>query len=178
MTTAVDYASPNASFSFDVATSRFFTKDAANYINVLGVEQLNTLQNSSLLDISLSANHVIEPHIHQNASELVYCISGSALVSLLNPFTKQLLNYSITPSQVVNIPQGWWHYEVAGANQTHLLAIFDAPTPEVIFGSDILRLTPAAIMAHTYCLNPLQWQQAIAPITETTVIGPSASCAF
>lgn len=106
------------------------------------MNQLNTLENTSLLDIYLSTGNVVEPHIHQNAAELVYCISGSAVVSLLNPFTNQILNLPIKPGQVANIPQAWWHYEIATADNTHLLAIFDAPTPEVIFGSDILRLTP------------------------------------
>ena len=136
------------------------------------MKQLNTLENTSLLDIYLSSGNVVEPHIHQNAAELVYCISGSAVVSLLNPFTNQLLNLPIKPGQVANIPQAWWHYEIATADNTHLLAIFDAPTPEVIFGSDILRLTPANMMAHTYCLDEQQWKQAVSPIQSTTVIGP------
>jgi hypothetical protein len=55
------------------------------------LKQLNTLENVSLLDIFLSANNVVEPHYHQNAAELVYCISGAATVSMLNPFTKQIL---------------------------------------------------------------------------------------
>ncbi|MFT8870663.1 MAG: cupin domain-containing protein [Sporolactobacillus sp.] len=176
MTAYLDYASPQASFSFDINTSRFFTKDAGNYINMLGIEQLNTLDNLSLLDIFLSSGNIIEPHIHQNAAELVYCVSGAAIVSLLNPFTKVIQNYQMTLGQVTNIPQGWWHYEVATADGTHLLAIFNAPTPEVTFGSDMLRLTPAALIAHTYCLDQAAWQRTIAPITGTSVIGPPAGC--
>ncbi|WP_078380542.1 cupin domain-containing protein [Sutcliffiella halmapala] len=172
----IDYTSPNTQFAFDVNNSRSFTKDNQNYINVLGVDQLNTLDNISLLDIFLSKNNVIEPHYHQNAAELVYCISGSAVVSLLNPFTKKLHNYSITPGQVVNIPRGWWHYEVATVDQTHLLAIFNAPTPEVILGSDLLTLTPANIMAHTYCMDEDQWIKTIAPVQSSTFIGPPKEC--
>ncbi|AQM46379.1 cupin domain-containing protein [Bacillus anthracis] len=145
-------------------------------MNVLGIKQLNTLENTSLLDIYLSTGNVVEPHIHQNAAELVYCISGSAVVSLLNPFTNQILNLPIKPGQVANIPQAWWHYEIATADNTHLLAIFDAPTPEVIFGSDMLKLTPTNIMAHTYCLDEQQWKQAVSPIQSTAVIGPPANC--
>ncbi len=54
----------------------------------------------------------------------------------------------------------WWHYEVATEDDTHLLAIFDAPTPEVILGSDILRFTPSNIMAHTYCLDENRWKKS------------------
>lgn len=172
----VNYHSPSTQFTFDVNKSTFKKKDHQNYINVLGVSQLNTLKNVSLLDIFLSANNVIEPHYHQNASELVYCVSGAITVSLLNPYTKQLLHYPITPGQVVNVPQGWWHYEVANVDNTHLLAIFDAPTPEVILGSDILKLTPSNIMAHTYCLDEKQWKKAIEPVQPSTFIGPTKNC--
>lgn len=176
MVSYMDYTSPNTQFTYDVNESRFFTKDHRNFINVLGIKQLNTLENISLLDIFLSKTNVIEPHTHQNAAELVYCISGSATVSMLNPFTQKIQNYPITPGQVANVPQGWWHYEIATSDKTHLLAIFDAHTPEVIYGSDILRLTPPEIMAHTYCLNEHEWEKAVSPIRKSTVIGPDQYC--
>lgn len=136
MASSIDYTSPSTQFAFDINKSTLFKKDHRNFINVLGVKQLNTLDNVSLLDIYLSADNIIEPHYHQNAAELVYCISGAVTVSSLNPFTKQLLHYPLTPGQVANVPQGWWHYEVATVDDTHLLAIFNALTPEVILGSD------------------------------------------
>ncbi|QKS70495.1 cupin domain-containing protein [Paenalkalicoccus suaedae] len=176
MVSNMDYISPNAQFTFDMNQSPLFVKDSQNYINVLGVKQLNTLQGSSLLDIFLSTNNVVEPHYHQNAAELVYCISGSATVNILNPFTKQLQSYTITPGQVANVPQGWWHYEVALVDRTHLLAIFDAPTPEVVLGSDILRFTPSSVMAHTYCMDEQTWKDAIAPVKPSTYIGPYTDC--
>ncbi|MFD0677994.1 MULTISPECIES: cupin domain-containing protein [unclassified Paenibacillus] len=172
----MDYTSPSTQFTFDVNNNLFFKKDDQNYINILSIDQLNTLGNTSLLDIFLSTGNVIEPHIHQNASELVYCISGAAVVSIVNPFTKQLLNFSIHPGQVANVPQGWWHYEIATVDNTHLLAIFDAPTPEFIGGSDLLRLTPASVFAHTYCLNEAQVKETLAPITKTVFIGPPSDC--
>jgi quercetin dioxygenase-like cupin family protein len=176
MVSYMDYTSPDTQFTFNMNKSTLIKKDSQNYINVLGIQQLNTLENVSLLDIFLSSTNVIEPHYHQNAAELVYCISGAVTVSILNPFTKQILNYPLTPGQVANVPQGWWHYEVATVDNTHLLAIFNAPTPEVILGSDILKLTPANIMAHTYCLDENQWNKAIAPVQPTLFIGPPKNC--
>lgn len=172
----LDYTSPSLNYFFDLNKSTLVKKDNRNYINVMGIQQLNTLEDVSLLDIYLSQNNVIEPHYHQNAAELVYCISGAAIVSLLNPFTKQIQNYYITPGQVANVPQGWWHYEVAHTDGTHLLAIFNAPAPEVILGSDILKLTPSNIMAHTYCMDEKQWKKTIAPVRPSTFIGPAKDC--
>ncbi|MFK3960809.1 cupin domain-containing protein [Pseudalkalibacillus hwajinpoensis] len=161
----------------DVNQNRLFTRNATNYINRLGRDVLNTLGNVSLLDIYLSQGRVVEPHYHQNASELVYCIAGSAGVSLINPFTNEVIHLSIHPGQVANIPQGWWHWEVAYEDKTHLLAIFDAPYPEYIFGSDILTKTPIQVLAHTYCLNPELLRKALKPLNnETIIIGPTDQC--
>lgn len=176
MISYIDFTSPNVQFAYDLRNNPMFSKDNHNFINALSVQQLNTLGNVSLLDIFLSQSNVVEPHTHQNASELVYCISGSAVVSLINPFTKQLINIPITPGQVANVPQGWWHYEIAMVDNTHLLAIFDAPVPEFIAGSDLLRLTPANILAHTYCLDENKVKDTLAPITDTVVIGPPSDC--
>ncbi|MEK4485546.1 cupin domain-containing protein [Psychrobacillus sp. FSL H8-0484] len=176
MSSSMDYTSPNTQFAFDVNKSPLVQKDNRNFINILSINQLNTLDNVSLLDIFLSTGNVIEPHYHQNAAELVYCISGAATVSLLNPFTKQILNFPITPGQVANVPQGWWHYEIATIDNTHLLAIFNASTPEVILGSDILKLTPSNVMAYTYCMDENQWKKAIAPVKSSTFIGPPKDC--
>ncbi|MEK4064320.1 MULTISPECIES: cupin domain-containing protein [Paenibacillus] len=176
MTSYMDYKSPNTQFTFDVNSNTTFKKDANNYINTLSIKELNTLDNTSLLDIFLSKSNVVEPHYHQNAAELVYCISGAAVVSIINPFTNELLHFPICPGQVANVPQGWWHYEVATMDCTHLLAIFNAPVPEVILGSDILSLTPANVLAHTYCLNEAKVKDALAPLQPGTFIGPPADC--
>ncbi|MVO98386.1 cupin domain-containing protein [Paenibacillus sp. N10] len=172
----MDYTSPDLQFFYDLPKNTAFKTNNQNYINLLGYRQLNTIGNASILDIYLSQGHYVEPHYHQNASELVYCVSGTAVVSFINPFTNKLSSIPIKPGQVANVPQGWWHYEEAAENNTHLVAIFDAPIPEVIFGSDILRLTPAHVMAQTYCLDEKKWQEAIAPITTTVAIGPLDSC--
>lgn len=176
MTSYMDYTCPDTQFTYDLNNNNLFKKDANNYINMLSIKQLNTLENVSLLDIFLSKSNVVEPHYHQNAAELVYCICGSAVVSLINPFTNELLHFPICPGQVANVPQGWWHYEVATVDNTHLLAIFDAPIPEVILGSDILSLTPAKVLAHTYCLNEAKVKEALAPIQPGTFIGPPVGC--
>lgn len=176
MSSNIDYTSPTTQFTFNVNNSPVFKKDNQNYINVLSVDQLNTLKNVSLLDIFLSKNNVVEPHYHQDSTELVYCISGAITVSILNPFTKKIQDYPLRHGQVTNVPQGWWHYIVATADNTHFLGIFDAPIPQVILGSDLLKLTPANIMARTYCMDENQWKKAIAPVKPSTFIGPPKDC--
>lgn len=171
------YSGSDVQYFFDVNKNRLFTRNDKNYINRLDRSDLNTLGNYSLLDIYLSNHHIIEPHYHQNASELVYCIKGSVEISLINPFTQEQNSHTILPGQVFNIPQGWWHWESALEDDIHLLAIFDAPFPEYVLGSDILTKTPPAIFEKTYCINPDLYHQAIAPIQgQTIIIGPTDEC--
>jgi len=168
---------PNASFFLDVNKNRLNTRNSENFINRLGRDVLSTLGNTSLLDIYLTKGRLVEPHYHQNATELVYCILGTATVSLINPFANEVHTIPIAPGQVANIPQGWWHWEIATSDHTHLLAIFDAPYPEYIFGSDILIKTPVEVLAQAYCLDPNLLRQALAPLkNQTIVIGPTDEC--
>ncbi|SDS62963.1 Cupin [Paenibacillaceae bacterium GAS479] len=172
----MDYTNPNLTFTYDMRNNTVSKTNDQNYFNLLGYKQLPTLGSASLLDIFMSKGHFVEPHYHQNASELVYLVSGTVTVSMINPFTGKLISIPITPQQVVVVPQGWWHFEEATSDNTHILAVFDAPTPQVILGSDILRLTPTNVMAETYCLDEAQYKAAISPITQTVGIGPLDNC--
>lgn len=103
MVSNMDYTSPTTQFTFDINKSPLFIKDNKNYINILGIKQLNTLENVSLLDIFLSTNNVVEPHYHQNAAELVYCISGSAKKSCRIPIVLTKISGN-KPFQQLNHP--------------------------------------------------------------------------
>src|SRR5699024_11007766 len=123
----MDFAADNVQFKANLEDHVLFKKNEENYVYELGIEQLNTIGNMTLLDIYLSGGNVFEAHYHQNASELVYCITGSAVVSMINPDSDEMIHIDITPREVASIPQGWWHYISATADNTHLLSTFDTP---------------------------------------------------
>ncbi|TDQ43011.1 cupin domain-containing protein [Aureibacillus halotolerans] len=172
----MDFTSPSTKFTYDLTKNTLFRKNNRNYIYALTSQQLNTLGNVSMLDVFLSKGNIIEPHIHQNASELVYVASGSVIVSIFNPYTLEFKHYPLSAQQAASVPQGWWHYITAREDGTHFLAIFDAPIPQVIYGSDILRFTPPEALARTYCLNQQTVKKAFEPLKDTVVIGPPADC--
>lgn len=157
----------------DVTKNPFFKKDDKNFINIVSSDQLNSLQGVSMLDIFLSKDSIIEPHYHPNGSELTVCISGSATISMMNIQTKEFQHYRITPGQVVNIPQGWWHYQLANEENTHLQGIFNVGVPEVVFGSDLLTQTPPDVIPYAYGINRNLWESVISNVKPMTVIGPS-----
>jgi quercetin dioxygenase-like cupin family protein len=172
----LDYTSPSFNLSYDMNKNTTFKLNDENYINTLSKTQLPALLNLSLLDIFLSEGHVVEPHYHQNQAELVYTITGKVQTSVLNPYTNKLLTYQACPGEVIYVPRGWWHWDIGLVDNTHFLAIFDWPYPDVILGSDILRKTPTEILSHTYCLNNKELKLALAPLKETVFIGPPNGC--
>ncbi|WJY27252.1 MULTISPECIES: cupin domain-containing protein [Sporosarcina] len=165
---------PAETYAADLADHPFFVKDEKNYINILSKDQLSALQNMSLLDIFLSRHQMIEPHYHPNATELIYCVSGSVTVSLLGLESKKFHHYRITKGQAVSVPQGFWHYFIAEADGTHVQGIFDAGKPQTGFGSDLLALTPKDVMPYAYGMDAAAWEAAVRPVKPGVIIGPPA----
>lgn len=176
MSAQVDNKSPEATYTFDLKQNTIFERDNQNFINEVSIDQLNTLENISILSIYLSKGKIVEPHYHQRATELIYCVTGGVTVSIVNPFTNELHSYPITAGEVVNVPQGWWHYIVSDADHTNILGIFNAPRPEVILGSSLFNSTPPSIVAKTYCVNEAEWEKLTSPIPPSLFIGPPKNC--
>lgn len=157
---------------FDSRKSVFFKRDADNIIFQVTSSQLPVLRNIGLDNIFLSRGHILEPHWHPNAAELDYVVSGEAIISVLDPFTPQLLTYRVKPGDVVFIPINWWHWIISITEEAHIVAIYDNEKRENIFGSDILRKTPPEVFQLAYGVNAEKLAKVLAPIKETVVIGP------
>lgn len=166
----------NGKFTYDMSDNLLFKKDENNYINALGIQQLNTIGNIYLLDIYLSENNYVDLHYHPNASELTYCISGGVEISFINPTTNEWQQFFLKPGDVVSIPQGFWHCARATEPDTHILATHDTNNLQTIFGADLLRITPKELMANIYCLDETELANVLEPIKDTIVIGPPVGC--
>ena len=166
----------NGKFTYDLSDNLIFKKNEQNYIDALGIQQLNTIGNIYFLDIFLSKDNYVDLHYHPNASELTYCISGKVEISFINPTPNEWQQYILEPGEAVSIPQGFWHCAKALEDDTHLLATHDTNNLQTMFGSDILRMTPKEVMANIYCLDEMALETVLEPIDETIVIGPPTSC--
>lgn len=89
----------------------------------------------------------------------------------MNPSTKKFQHYPIKANQVVNVPQGWWHYIKGDAAKTKILGIFSALVPKVILGSNIFNGKPADIMEKAYCVDEKKWEKAITAMTPSVFSG-------
>ncbi|ULT56615.1 cupin domain-containing protein [Neobacillus drentensis] len=161
-----------ANLFFDSRKSVFFKRNAENIIFQVTSSQLPVLRNISLDNIFLSRGHILEPHWHPNAAELDYVVSGEAIISVLDPFTPQLLTYRVKPGDVVFIPINWWHWIISITEEAHVVALYDTKKRQNIFGSDVLRKTPPEVFQLAYGVNAEKLAKVLAPITETVVIGP------
>ncbi|MCI1857748.1 MAG: cupin domain-containing protein [Sporolactobacillus sp.] len=162
-----------AADSTKIVTER---RDARNYVTQLFGPQLPAIKNG-FFNVHMTRGIIIQPHWHTNASEMIFMIGGTALTSVFNPFTRKVISYRIGTGQVSILPRGWFHWIVALTDDVHLLAIFDQPTPDVVYGSDFLRFTPAEVMNRAYCVDPQTYAQAVAPIRQSTILGPPIDCA-
>lgn len=161
--------SPN--LFFDLKRNLAVRRDN-NFLYEVTCTQIPMMLVLSLGDLCLTKGHIREPHWHPNADELDYVISGEVTVSILNPFTLQVCNYSIKPGQVTFIPKGWWHWIIPVTEEAHLLVNFNDGKIESIEGSDVLRLTPPEVFQQAYDIHARQFAKEVAPVNETLTIGP------
>src|SRR5699024_12371552 len=77
---------------------------------------------------------------------------------------------------VSSITKWYWHFDVAKKANIYLLAAHDTSYMQIMFGSDILRLTPKQSMADTYCLDEQKLEEVLDPIDDTVIIGPPSDC--
>lgn len=148
-----------------------YKRDGRNFLTQLFKEQLPVIENG-LFNIYMSIGIIVQPHWHTNATEMLYMINGEIIASVFNIFQQQLVTYHLKPGQVIVLPKGWFHWFVAATDDVHILAIFDVPTPDIVYGSDFLRFTPKEVMQRAYGVSEEDYAKAIAPLNESVILGP------
>lgn len=152
-----------------------YKRDANNYITQLFGEQLPAIRNG-FFNAHMSKGFIVQPHWHTNVTEMVFVISGELITSVFDPFTQKLMTYHLKPGQVSILPKGWFHWILAESDQVHFLTIFDAPTPDIVYGSDFLRAVPKEVIQRAYCINEEDYAKAVAPLKESVILGPPPGC--
>lgn len=163
--------SPHVKLAADSNQVLNYRRDPHNYITQLFGEQLPAIP-TGLFNVYLNKGGIVQPHWHTNVNETVYVVSGEVITSVFNPFTQHLMSYRLKPGAVSVFPKGWFHWIVAECDQTFFLTIFDQPTPDIVYGSDFLLHVPPDIVNLAYGVNAAQYAQAVAPITESVILGP------
>jgi oxalate decarboxylase/phosphoglucose isomerase-like protein (cupin superfamily) len=90
----------------------------------------------------LEKGSVREPHLHPNAQQLDYCVTGRARVGIIGPEGhKQYL--TLSAGDISFVPQGYIHWiENIGNGPLHFLVTLSHEQPETIELSEILAGVP------------------------------------
>ncbi|WP_369406110.1 cupin domain-containing protein [Alicyclobacillus kakegawensis] len=163
--------SPDLVLKADSNVVLSYKRDSRNYITQLFAAQLPAIK-TGLFNVHMSKGIIIQPHWHTNVTETLIVINGKVKTSVFNPFTQELMTYRLGPGQVSVFPRGWFHWIVARSDDVHLLAIFDRPTPDIVYGSDFLRAIPGKIINRAYGVDAQAYSTTVAPIQESVVLGP------
>ncbi|MFD1776934.1 cupin domain-containing protein [Paenibacillus rhizophilus] len=169
------FSSPALTLAADSNKHINYRRDADNYLTQVFGAQLPAIE-TGFFNAHMTKECIVQPHWHTNAEELVFVISGEILTSVFNPCTQQLMSYKLTPGQVSVFPKGWFHWIIVLSEQAHFLAIFDVPTPDVVYGSDFLKAIPPEVLNRAYCVDEQKYKQAVAPLQESVILGPPPGC--
>jgi oxalate decarboxylase len=78
----------------------------------------------------LKKGGVREPHWHPNASELGYCITGNARMTIFMTNARHV-TFTINPGQLIFIPRGYWHdIENIGKEEAKFVIVYNNERPE------------------------------------------------
>ncbi|UJF36072.1 cupin domain-containing protein [Paenibacillus hexagrammi] len=166
---------PDLELAADSNQTLNYKCDPNNFLTQLFGEQMPAIK-TGFFNIYLSKGKIVEPHWHTNVTEMIVVISGEVTASVFNPFTHRLMTYRLKPGQVAVFPKGWFHWFVAEADHTYTMAIFDQPTPDIVYGADFLRSLPKDIVELAYCVDGEEFAKAVAPIRESVILGPPIGC--
>lgn len=115
-------------------------------------DNLPILNRLSIKRVLLNPGAMRTPHWHANANELTYCVSGTALVSVLDNHSK-FANFIVTAGQMFHIDSGALHHiENIGTDVAEFIIAFRNERPEDFgFGATFGAFTDA-VLGNTYDL--------------------------
>jgi len=115
-------------------------------------DALPILKNLSIKRLLLNPGAMRTPHWHANANELTYCVSGTALVSVLDNHSV-FSNFIVTAGQMFHIESGALHHiENVGTDVAEFIIAFRNERPEDFgLGASFGAFTDA-VLGNTYDL--------------------------
>lgn len=123
-------------------------------IHTLGPQEIPTLDGVTVWPLHGHPRSLREPHWHPNASELNYCISGSAQIGLTSPSGKEQ-TFTMGEGDIAFLPTNWFHYIASISDEPlEFLVFFSDPQPQHIDLSQTVGAFPPAIFAASFGIDP------------------------
>lgn len=119
----------------------------------------HALEKLAIQSIKLQPSGLREPHVHPNAAQLDYCISGKAQIGIIGgDGIKQL--FDLNPGDVSFVPQGYLRWiNNAGEEPLHMILITSHEEPETIELSQMLAGVPNENLAAIFGIDKSVFDQ-------------------
>lgn len=115
-------------------------------------DNLPILKNLSIKRVLLNPGAMRTPHWHANANELTYCVSGTALVSVLENHSR-FASFIVTAGQMFHIDSGALHHiENIGTEVAEFIIAFRNERPEDFGLGATFGAFTDAVLGNTYDL--------------------------
>jgi oxalate decarboxylase len=120
----------------------------------IGVKDIPALDGMTMFPTEIKAHGLSEPHWHPNASELDYCISGSAQIGIVAP-DGRAQTFVLGPGGAAFVPVNWFHYIAnVGDEPLKILSYYSNAQPNHIGLSQAFDFFPPDIIAASFGLDP------------------------
>lgn len=118
------------------------------------VDHLPRLDGITVFPLSFGPRALREPHWHPNASELNYCVGGTAQLGIVAP-DGSVETFVVGPGAAAYIPANWFHY-IANLDDAPLefLVFFGNAKPNHIDLSQLLGFFAPELLAASFGLDP------------------------
>jgi oxalate decarboxylase/phosphoglucose isomerase-like protein (cupin superfamily) len=129
-------------------------------------EKFPILSGLAIQGLQLKADAIREPHVHPNAHQMDYCVSGRALVGIVEPggATKELV---LGRGDISYVPQGYLHWiKNVGEDELDFLVVLSHEEPETLELSEMLRGVPPKDCRKMYGIE----ETTIAKLSNTGVV--------
>jgi oxalate decarboxylase len=115
-------------FNLDGAIPQFQSPTGSR--TLMNADNFPILSGMGAVLLLLKKGGVREPHWHPNASELGYCITGNARMTIFMTNARHV-TFTINPGQLIFIPRGYWHdIENIGKEEAKFVIVYDNERPE------------------------------------------------
>src|ERR1700712_6086978 len=115
-------------------------------------DNLPILKGLSIKRVLLNPGTMRTPHWHANANELTYCVSGTALVSILDDGSK-FSTFVVTAGQMFHANSGSLHHiENIGTAVAEFIVVFRSERPEDFGFGATMGAFSDAVLGNTYDL--------------------------
>lgn len=108
-----------------------------------------SLQSLSLQDLDMQPGEARNAHVHPNAHQMDYVISGRGRVGIVGPNGEQHV-LDLEPGDAAFVPRGYLHWiENVGETPARFLLVVSHETPETIELADMIAGAPQAVSRKT-----------------------------